>query len=190
MRRLFCLLVVVLSAVLILTAQDTPPQQPAQPDQSAQQQPGQKQDKKDKKKKDKKEKKDKKDKGPQDVYDTPVFSEQVANNVLNDLRDGFEGHSDRLALSAFDADKMDGYLTFEDQLQSMFEKYEGFRVHYRIVQSSVEGSRGVVLVDWQMEELPRGGNPPQRRDGQIKFELERGRKGWKIVDFNPRSLFS
>lgn len=194
MRRsvLFAVLVVALAAGCF--AQQETPANPPQDQTAPQQQPdqGQQQEKKEKKKKDKKDKKDKdKKKGSQDQFDSAVFSEQIANNVLSDLRDGFEGHSDRLALSAFDEDKMEGYLTFEDQLQMMFEKYEGFRIHYRIVQSTTEGAKGVILVDWQMEELPRGGSaPPIRRDGQIRFELERGRKGWKIVDFNPRGIFS
>ena len=196
MRRSVLFVALVFALALTGVAQQETPATPPSQDQSApQQQPDQgKQDKKEKKKKDKKDKKDKdkdKKKGSQDQFDSAVFSEQIANNVLSDLRDGFEGHSDRLALSAFDEDKMDGYLTFEDQLQAMFEKYDSFRVHYRIVQSTTEGSKGVILVDWQMEEIPRGGSsPPMRRDGQIRFELERGRKGWKIVDFNPRGIFS
>jgi hypothetical protein len=190
MRRLLLLLsFLLLLPVAGLAQQESPAAAPQ--DQGAAQQPdnGAKQDKKDKKE-DKKDKKDKK-KGSEDLFDSAVFSEQIANNVLSDLKDGFEGHSQRLALSAFDDEKMEGYLSFEDQLQMLFEKYEAFRVHYRIAQSATEGSKGVILVDWQMEEMPRGGSaPPLRRDGQIKFELERGRKGWKIVDFNPRGAFS
>ncbi len=145
---------------------------------------------KDKSKKDNKDKKKKDKAKPEDVYDTAVFSQAVANSVLNDLRDGLEGHSQRLALSAFDQDKMDGYLTFEDQIEAMMQRYDSFRVHYRITQSTVEGAKGVVLVDWEMEEIPRSGGAPIRRNGQLKFEMERGRKGWKIVDFNPRGFFS
>lgn len=153
--------------------------------QQQQQQPDQSKDKK--KKKDK----DKKDKGPQDVYNTEVFSTAVANNVLNDLRDGLEGHTPRLMLSAFDADKMDGYLEFEDQIEAFFNRYQAFSVYFRIAQSSTEGPKGIVLVDIQLEEIPRGATaPPQRKNGQIRFELERGKKGWKIVDFNPRNFFS
>jgi hypothetical protein len=140
---------------------------------------------------DKKEKKKKKGKSSQDVLDTDVFSDAVASAVLNDLRDGLEGHSQRLLLSAFDGDKMDGYLQFEDQIEAMFQKYSMFTVHFRIAQSSVEGPRGIVLVDFQMEETPNGTNPtPVRKSSQVKLELERGKKGWKIVDINPRGFFS
>jgi hypothetical protein len=139
----------------------------------------------------KKDKKDKKDKGSQDDLSTEVFSTAVANNVLNDLRDGLEGHTPRLMLSAFDHDKMDGYLEFEDQIQAFFNRYESFRVYFRIVQSSTDGPKGIVLVDIQLEEIPRGAtSPPVRKNGQMRFELERGKKGWKIVDFNPRNFFS
>jgi hypothetical protein len=93
-------------------------------------------------------------------------------------------------LSAFDQDKMDGYLTFEDQIDAMMQRYDSFRVHYSISQSTIEGAKGVVLVDFELEEIPRDGGAPIRRSGQLKFEMERGRKGWKIVDFNPRGFFS
>jgi hypothetical protein len=136
-------------------------------------------------------KKEKEKKGSQDVPNTEVFSTAVANSVLNDLRDGLEGHTPRLMLSAFDADKMDGYLEFEDQIEAFFNRYESFRVYFRIVQSATEGPKGVVLVDIQVEEIPRGAiSPPVRKSGQIRFELERGRKGWKIVACNPCNFFS
>jgi hypothetical protein len=153
--------------------------------QNANEAPEQQQPSKDKKKK------KKKDKGAQDVLNTEVFSTAVANSVLNDLRDGLEGHTQRLMLSAFDADRMDGYLQFEDQIEAFFNRYESFRVYFHIVQSATEGPKGVVLVDIQLEEIPHGAtSPPLRKNGQLHFELERGSKGWKIVDFNPRNFFS
>ena len=140
-------------------------------------------------KKDKKKKKDKK--SQQDDLTATVFSEAAAQDVLGMLRDGLEGHSQRLMLSAFDNDKMDGYLAFEDQLEAFFNKYEGFTVHFRIAQSTTEGAKGIVLADIEMEEIPRGGAaPPNRKQAQMRFELERGRKGWRIVDFRPRGFFS
>jgi hypothetical protein len=139
-----------------------------------------------KKKKDKDKKKDDADEG----VNTEVFSQAVANNVLADLKDGLEGKMQRRFLSAFDGDKMDGFLRFEDQIQAFFERHDGFRAHYRIAQSTVEGPRGVILVDFELEAVPSGGGMPARKSSQIRFELERGRKGWKIVDFRPREFFS
>jgi hypothetical protein len=144
---------------------------------------------KDKDKKDKKKKK--KGSGGQDVLDTSsVFNERVANDVLGQIRDGLEGHSRRLMLSAFDSDKMDGYLSFEDQIDSFFNRYEGFRVHFRIANVTVEGTKGVVLVDADLEEIPASGGSAQRKHTQLRFELEMGRKGWRVVDFRDRGFFS
>lgn len=140
--------------------------------------------------KDKKKDKKKKNKG-QDVLNTDVFSDDVARYVLSEIRDGLEGHLQRLMLGAFDDDKMPGYLQFEDQIQAMFDNYSEFRVHFRILQTTVEGPKGVVLVSFDMEEIPKTqGAQPQRKSTQMRFELERGRRGWRVVDFSPRGFFS
>jgi hypothetical protein len=158
----------------------------AQQDQS--QQPNQNDQDKNKKEK----KKKKKDKGSDDDASVPTsFSDAVAQSVLQQLTDGLEGHSERLMLSAFDDNKMDGYLNFEDQIEAFFQRYDSFRVHFRIAQATTEGDKGVVLVDIQLEEIPRSGNvQPVRKQDQMRFEMERGKKGWKIVDLRPRNFFS
>jgi hypothetical protein len=119
-----------------------------------------------------------------------AFDERSAAEVLGTIRDGLEAHSQRLFLSAFDADKMDGFLTFQDQIEAYFTRYEGFRVSLHILQTSEENNRGVILADFQLESEPRGGGRISRRQGQLRFEVERNAKGWKIVDFNPRGFFS
>jgi hypothetical protein len=85
---------------------------------------------------------------------------------------------------------MDGYLTFEDQIDAFFNRYEGFRVHFRIANVTVEGTKGVVLVDAELEQIPATGGAAQRKRTQLRFELEMGRKGWRVVDFRDRGFFS
>ncbi len=126
----------------------------------------------------------------ENAADSAVFDERTAASVLGTIRDGLEGHSQRRLLSAFDRDKMDGFLTFEDQIDAYFSVYQSFRISMRIVQTSEENNRGVILADFQIENTPSGGGPVSSRQAQLRFELERGPKGWKIVDFNPRNFFS
>ncbi len=129
--------------------------------------------------------------GPQGAQDTSAFSDEVAYRVLSKVRQGMVGHSPTVLLSAFDPDRMEGYLTFRDQIQALFSQYEAFRVHFEIAQTTVEGTRGVVLVDFEIEEIPRSEiAPPVRKNAQVRFEMEQGKKGWKIVDFRPRGFFS
>ncbi len=122
--------------------------------------------------------------------DPATFDERDAAEVLGIIRDGLEGHSQRRLLSAFDKDKMDGFLTFQDQIEAYFTRYEGFRVTLHILQTSEENNRSVILADFQIESEPRGGGRVSHREGRLRFELERGIKGWKIVDFTPRGFFS
>jgi len=140
----------------------------------------------------KEKKKRKKEKGsPDNVTVAITFSDAVAEEVLQQLADGLEGHNERLLLSAFDDNKMDGYLNFEDQILAMFQRYDSFRVHFRIVQATTEGDKGVVLVDMEMEKNPSSSNlQPVRKREEIRFEVEHGKKGWKIVDLRPRTFFT
>ncbi len=131
------------------------------------------------------------DKKGGNAADSTTFSEQVADGVLRDMADGLEAHDSRLLLSAFDAQKMAGYRAFRDQIEVLFERYEGFRVHYSVAQTAQEGGRGIVLADWEVEEIPADGvAPPQLRRGRIRFVLEHGAKGWKVVEMQPRGMFS
>jgi hypothetical protein len=117
-----------------------------------------------------------------------TFDEHDAAQVLGILRNALESYSPRLFLSAFDGGKMNSYLTFQDQVEAYFTQYESFRVSYRILQTSQENNRGVILADFQIENELRGGGV-FRRQAQLRFELEHGPKGWKIVDMDPRGFF-
>jgi hypothetical protein len=127
---------------------------------------------------------------PQSAEDLAVFDERAAAAVLGTIRDGLESHSAHRLLSAFDAAKMDGYRTFQDQIDAYFASNESIRVTLRILQTSQDGDRGFILAAFQLENNPRNGEQLFRREGQLRFVLERGPKGWKIVDFDPREFFS
>ena len=121
--------------------------------------------------------------------ETSAFDDVVAKGVLEQIRDGLQGHSQSLMLSSFDREKFEGYRAFEDQVQAYFERHEGFRAYFRIIQTSVEGNKGVVLAEFDVEGLPSGGGAAMRRSKQLRFEMESGRKGWKVVDMRPRDFF-
>lgn len=119
------------------------------------------------------------------------FSDSVMNSLLHNLQKGTQGHSDRRVLAGFDPERMDGYLGVEADIQQLFQQYDAFSLHYRILQTSIEGTHGVALVEMQMEATPRQeGTTPLRRTRQIRFEVASGKRGWKIVDFQPRDFFT
>jgi hypothetical protein len=72
----------------------------------------------------------------------------------------------------------------------LFDRYDSFRVHFHIFETSAEGTAGVALVDLEIEEIPLSSNTPVRKNDQLRLEMKRGKKGWKIVDVKPRAFFS
>jgi|GEM_PF-6505641 len=124
-----------------------------------------------------------------------TFTTAVADDLLFQLAEGMESRNARRSLGAFDAEKLSGYNRFSDQMNAWFREYTSFRVYYKLKQVSLEregeGGRGVALLDFEYEATPSAeGTSPLRRHQQVRFSFERGAKGWKIVEFSPRSLFS
>jgi hypothetical protein len=125
-----------------------------------------------------------------DPLSASTFSESVAEAVMRRLADALEGHNRKLMLSAFDSDKMDDYRGFQGQVEAFLDHYASIRVHLRILQSTTEGEKGIMLTEIEMEALPGGEAVPVRKHDEIRLELERGNKGWRIVDIKPRDFFS
>jgi hypothetical protein len=117
-----------------------------------------------------------------------VFSDEVAKQVLGQVREALLGHNPQQMLAAFDKEKMNGYYAFQDRLYGYFNQYQDFRAFFRLLQTSEEGGHEAAIAEWQIEEIPQSGLPV-RREGQVRFEFAAGKKGWKIVNFTPRDFF-
>ena len=156
-------------------------------DNQAQQDSQQGQNSKNQSKKEKKKSK----RSADDALTSATFSDAVAQELLQKLADGLEGYSDRLMLSTFDQNKMEGFVPFQQQVVALFRRTDSFRVHFRIMQANTEQDKGVALVEFEMEVIPRATDQqPLRKRDQLRFEMERGDKGWRIVDVQPRDFFS
>jgi predicted secreted protein len=119
------------------------------------------------------------------------FGEAEAAGVLDRFRQALESNSQRRLLKLFDAAKMPDYPAFRDQVAQFFDKYEAFRVQYRITQVSDEENVGVALVDFQLEATPSGdASPNVRKHAQLRLVMSWEGKQWKIVDLAPRGLFN
>ncbi|HEX6906185.1 MAG TPA: hypothetical protein VF154_06240 [Terriglobales bacterium] len=119
------------------------------------------------------------------------FGNNVVSRLLQQVTQGFITHNQGQVLAAFDPARMKNYAQFRDNLAALFAKYENFRAAYRLRQSWPQGERGVIIAEFELEGSPlEEGAPPFRRSAQLRFEFERGRTGWRIVDVEPRGFFS
>jgi hypothetical protein len=121
----------------------------------------------------------------------PSFDDTTADCILGPIQQGLISRNPRQILSVFDKKQFEGYESLEDQLAAMFERYAGIRASYRIVSTKAEGSHATLVAEFDVEESGRdNAYPPVRKRQQVRFELERGEKGWKVVDYLPRGFFA
>lgn len=119
------------------------------------------------------------------------FSPADASRLLQQVTQGFVSDNQGQVLAAFDAARMKNYAQFRDNVAALFDRYQSFRAAFRLRQSWPQGESGVVIAEFDLEGTPlEPGSPPFRRSAQLRFQFERGRAGWKIVDVDPRSFFS
>ena len=125
-------------------------------------------------------------KKPGTDYPGGVGPAQAADSLFALLKDGLEGHIKRLFMSAFDQD-MPAYDQFDDQIEQLFRQVQIFRVQFRVLQSQMQDRSGVLLVQVDLDES--GSTAPRRTSEEVKLNLVLTKKGWRISDLEPRTLF-
>lgn len=119
-----------------------------------------------------------------------AFDAQTASRMLLQLSEALQGHSQNQFLGLFDLDRMKDGPLFKQQINSFFGQTDSIRVHLNLVGTSVDGDKGSLAVDAEMEAQPRDGGAPAHRNEQLNFAVARTGERWKFVDLQPRSFFS
>src|SRR5260370_29978025 len=75
--------------------------------------------------------------------DTGAFTTQNATALLNQVRDGLQGHMQKQMLDAFDLSRMSGGQAFKNQVTAFFDNYNSVRIHFHVRETSVQDGRGI-----------------------------------------------
>jgi hypothetical protein len=118
-----------------------------------------------------------------------VFDEKAASQMLLQLSEALQGHSQKQFLTLFDLERMKDGALFKQQISSFYLQTESIRVHMNLGEITVEGENVTVSVDAEMEAEPRNGGPIARQNEIITFTVANA-GGWKFIDVQPRSFFS
>ena len=119
------------------------------------------------------------------------LSDEVVRDVLSGFQRGFETHNLDKVLDVFDPQGFLDYAQFRDQLVAFFRLHESVKLRYQLLQVTADKDIGSATVDIEMDEDPSDTLPtPQRRSTQMRFQLKRGAKGWKIIGLRPADFFS
>ena len=125
-----------------------------------------------------------------DAPSSTDLSDEVIKDVLSEFQSGFETHNLDKVLSVFDAAVMPGFAQFRDQMVAYFRLHESFKLRYQLLQVTADDGLGMATVDIEMDDDPLDTLPtPKRRSTQMRIEIKRTPKGWRVIGLDPMEFF-
>jgi hypothetical protein len=122
--------------------------------------------------------------------DAAARDRRAIRMVVDDLQDGFEGHSPQRVSNSLDQSFYD-YPHFEDQVTQFLEQNSEIRLYFRDATTEVKGDKATVIVDAEMAFSTKAApSKEQMRRARVQFDFIRTDKGWKIYEISPRSFFT
>ncbi len=119
------------------------------------------------------------------------LSDEVVRDVLTNLQRGVEAHDLDRVLEIFDQQNMKDYAQFHDQMVAFFRRYDSVKFRYQLLQVTSDKEGGFAIADIDMDADPTDILPtPQRRSTQMRFQMKRTPKGWKVVALRPADFFN
>jgi len=119
------------------------------------------------------------------------LSDEVVRDVLTGFQRGIETHDLDRVLDSFDPQNMKGYSQFRDQMATFFLRYGSIKFRYQLLQVSSDKDLGFAIADLDMDADPYDILPTQqRRSAQMRFQMKRGPKGWKVIAMQPADFFN
>ncbi len=119
------------------------------------------------------------------------LSDEVVRDILTSLQIGIETHDLTRVLAIFDQQNMPDYAQFRDQMVAFFRRYDSVKFRYQLLQVTADKDGGFAIADIDMDADPSDILPTQqRRSTQMRFQMKRGPKGWKVVALRPADFFN
>jgi hypothetical protein len=119
------------------------------------------------------------------------LSDEVVRDVLDHLQRGIETHDLDRVLDIFDRENMKDFAQFQDQMVAFFRRYDSVRSRYQLLQVTSDKDGSYAIADIDMDADPSDILPtPQRRSTQMRFQMKRSPKGWKVVALKPSDFFN
>ena len=118
-----------------------------------------------------------------------AFDDQAASQMILQLSEALQGHSQKQFLALFDLEKMKNGALFKQQITSFYSQTDSIRVHMNLGEITTEGETTTFSINAEMEIEPRNGSPAEHQNETVTFTVVNS-GGWKFMDVQPRSFFS
>ena len=123
--------------------------------------------------------------------DTLNLSDEVVHDVLSPFQQAIETRNYRLLLSTFDAAATPEFLQLREQFEAFFRLHDNIRFRYQLLQVSADKDVSFAVADVDMDAQPADTLPTeQRRSTQMRFQMTRTPKGWRLTGLKPMSFFT
>ena len=119
------------------------------------------------------------------------FTGATASSMLDQIASALVAHNPGRMLATFDLNKMTDGPLFKQQTTLFFRETDVIRVHFNQIETSMEGGKGLVTVQAEIEAEPSDLRMPAlHKRAQLRFVAEPSGRGWKFTDIQPRTFFS
>ena len=119
------------------------------------------------------------------------LSDEVVRDILTKFQRGMEDHSLDRVLAVFDADAMQDFPRFRDQMMAFFRLHDSIKFRYQLLQVNESKDTGFATADVEMDADPADILPTvHRRTAQMRFQLKRVGTVWKVTDLQPMDFFT
>lgn len=119
------------------------------------------------------------------------LSDEVVQDVLSPFQRAIETRDYSLLLGTFDAAATSDFAQIREQFDAFFRLHDNIKFRYQLLQVSADKDLGFAMADVDMDAQPRDDLPTeQRRTAQMRFQMKRTAKGWRLTGLKPMDFFT
>jgi hypothetical protein len=124
--------------------------------------------------------------------DRPIeLSDELVHDVLTPFQVAMETHNLDHLLDTFDSEATPDFPRIRDQFRAFFRLTDTIKFRYQILQASADHDSAIATADVDMDALPADSLPTeQRRSTQMRFQMKRTPKGWRLTALKPMDFFT
>ena len=119
------------------------------------------------------------------------LSDEVVRDVFVEFQRSVESSNLDHLLDTFDADATPDYPQVRDQFAAFFRLHDNINFRYQLLQVTADKDVAFATADVEMDAIPADILPTeQRRSAQMRFQMKRTSKGWRLIGLKPMGFFT
>ncbi len=119
------------------------------------------------------------------------LSDEVVRDVFAVFQRSMEACNLDHLLGTFDPDATAGFPEIRNQFAAFFRLHENIKFRYQLLQVTADKDVAFATADIEMDAYPADSLPTeQRHTTQMRFQMKRTSKGWRLTGLKPMDFFT